>query len=886
MTRFDTFVRACVLYLALTFPAPPVISAQRPADEARALAAADRVVHAVPVRGTPPVIDGKLDEPVWSEASPASDFTQRWPEGGAPSTQRTEVRVAFDDDALYVAMRMFDDDPAGIVAHVGRRNQMLDSDWARVLIDSSNDRRTAFEFAVTPAGSRRDVFHFDDTRSTVDWNAVWEVATQIDSLGWTAEFRIPLSQLRYAGGRTGERVWGINFVRFITRTWEQAWWAPTPPDVDRTVSLFGELRGLEELPSPRRVEILPYLATDLTRSPHHSANPLRSPTELGGSVGLDVRYGLTPDLTLSGTINPDFGQVEADPAVVNLTALEVFFPEQRPFFLEGADIFDFRLMGADGPPERLFHSRRIGRAPQRSIDVPGGWVDSPSNVPILGATKLSGQFGGAWSAGVQSALTGGARARIIEPGGRVAREVVEPPAHYGVGRVARNVDGGRGNVGGILTGSHRRISDPAHGFVHDAAYAVGMDGSLRFADDRFRARGWVAGSRVEGTPEALERTQRSPVRYLHRPDADHLTFDPTRTSMEGLAGEGGLEKLTGTWTGRLLGGARGAGFEINDLGFQQFSDLRYGMAALAYNRYAPGDRFRDWSVTSGATEWQTFGGERLQRSAHVRMDGTLTSFWGGSLQVEHGAPRLGVRELRGGPAIRLPASTEARVNVRSDMRRPVVGRMGAAYRAEHGWEGRRITLQPGLDLRPTTRTRLLLSPRVEWNVNPAQYVATERSGPEPRYLHGRLRQTTVDLTTRLGHAFSPDLSLDVYLQPFVSAGSYDRFNRVVTPRASDPDDRFHPVPIERTGDGGLLLASDQAGAFAFRDPEFKVRRLNVNSVLRWEFLPGSTLYAVWAREDSIPGEDPSLRLRSDLSKLFGGRGTSVFMLKASYWLNP
>ncbi len=871
--------------------APSVLLAQTPEAPPgeQELLGAPRVLQAIPVRDAPPVIDGRLDDPIWQEAPKARGLTQRWPDAGHPATQQTTVRLVYDEEAIYVGMRLYDDDPDAIVAHIGRRNQMLDSDWARVLIDTNHDGRTAFEFAVTPAGSRRDVFHYDDTQSTVDWDGVWEVATSIDEEGWVAEFRIPLSQLRYSEARAdgAPRVWGINFARFITRTWEQAWWAPSPPDVDRQVSLFGRLEGLEGLPSPGRLEILPYLSTDLTRGPADPGNPLHSSNELGARAGVDVRYGLTPELTLSGTVNPDFGQVEADPAVVNLTALETFFPEQRPFFQEGVDVLDFRLMGADGPPERLFHSRRIGGSPHYALEVPGGHTSTPSNVPILGATKLSGGLGGDWSVGVQSALTRSARAEVVDAQGETSRVVVEPPSHYGVLRAVRNLDRGRGNVGAIATTTHRSIDEAHLEFLHDAAYAGGLDGGIRFRDERYRARGWVAGSRVEGSPEALVRTQLSPVRFLQRPDAAHLDFDPGRRSLTGWAGEAGIERLTGRWTGRILGGARDAGFEVNDLGFQQLSDLRYGTATLDYNQYTPGDRLREWSASSTVMESRTFGGERLRRSASLRLSGELVSFWSGSVEVEHRAIHLGVHELRGGPALHLPAYTEGSLNLRSDLRRTLVGRMGVTYRGDHGWDGSVLSVQPSLDLRPSPRTRLQISPSVEWNRNPAQYIGTADPESDPAYLHGRIDQTTVDLTARISHAFTPELSLELYLQPFVSAGSYDEFSVVDDPRASDPAKRFRSLEADRAGGGSdEILLRDGARTHLLPDPDFKVRRLNANTVLRWEFVPGSTLYVVWTREEAVPGSDGTLDLRRDLSRLFGSEGTNVFMVKASYWLNP
>ncbi|MBI4408091.1 MAG: carbohydrate binding family 9 domain-containing protein, partial [Gemmatimonadetes bacterium] len=495
---------ALVLILLLFFtPSLEAQNAATPAPAAESASANLKAGRPAPRRmmavraAAPPVIDARIDEAVWAQAQVASDFTTLEPKPGEAASEQTEVRVLYDDDAIYVAARLFDRTPDSIVARLARRDNDVYSEWFYVGLDSYNDRRTAFIFAVNPRGVKLDSFMSEDgQREDGGWDPVWDVAADVDALGWTAEMRIPLSQLRFSASAdqgAEERVWGITFARRIARTQEFAFWSPLLPDAPGVVSQFGYLEGLRGLRAPRRLEALPYSVARVTRAPGEAGNPFYDRTEPYASVGADVKYGLTSDLTLSATVNPDFGQVEADPSVVNLSAYETFFSERRPFFVEGSDIFRFGIEPGDGGSQQLFYSRRIGRAPQRSVELDDGHVDAPEGTTILGAAKVSGKTRGGWSIGVLEALTGAEYARTSDARGRRGSALVEPLTNYAMLRAKKDFRAGESTVGAIVTGTHRKLDDDALDFLRSAAYAGGVDFRHRFGRGNYEVRGYMLG---------------------------------------------------------------------------------------------------------------------------------------------------------------------------------------------------------------------------------------------------------------------------------------------------------------------------------------------------------------------------------------------------------
>ncbi len=833
-------------------------------------------------------LDGRLDEAAWRAAASAADFVQREPDPGAASGERTEAFVLFDDDALYVGMRMHESHPQGVRARLTRRDGTAPaSDWASVMVDSYFDRRSAFKFSTTPNGVRHDVMLSEDTRADTTWDAVWSVETSTDAEGWTAEFRIPLSQLRFSANGDGPTRWGVNFMREVAHLSEVAYWAPILPTEGGFVSKFGELQGPTALSPRRRAEVMPYSVGKLARLPAEIGNPFYDANATSTSFGADAKLGLTSNLTLTATINPDFGQVEADPSVVNLGAFETFFPEKRPFFTEGAEIFRFALI----PEGFVFYSRRIGRPPQRSPSAPtGGFIDRPETARINGAVKLSGKTASGWSVGLLGALTEEATARLVDSLGTRWNEPVEPRTTYVVGRLLRDFRRGQSGVGGIATATNRRIDDPLLDGLRSAAYSTGVNGWHRFGGARYELAGWALGTRAEGSEAAIAALQRSGVHRFQRPDADHLTYDSTLTSLSGSAGELFIRKIGGGhWTGWAGGGWRSPGVDVNDGGYQTFADVWYVAFRTSYREFRPGPRLRNWRVENNLIPVWTFGQEKYRLNIDNTVAVQFLNFWNTSIAVELWDDALAPLELRGGPGLKVPGFVIGQMRFTTDLRRPRTAEVVA--RTEFAPESRRrtVTLRTVLSAAPLPQLFISLAPSAIWNDDPAQYVRTVTS-PSTRYIMGALQQRTAAVVLRTSYSITSDLAVDLYLQPFLSAGTYTAIKEVSDPKAAAFADRFRTYTAGQltldpaTNRYAIDLDENGSADFTIPNPAFSVRELRSNLVLRWEFRPGSTLFVVWseARDDKTLA--PGLDLGRDGSRLFSAPARDVFLVKLSYWL--
>lgn len=535
------FAKAAVVAILALSPAALRAQASRTAaDTTRPASDTSRRKMAQAMRRDGDVhLDGRLDEADWQKAPVISDFTQSFPKPGAQPTDRTEVRVLYDDAALYVGVRMFDAHPDSIASQLARRDAIgIYSDWVHVIIDSYHDRRTAFRFSANPRGVKKDVYNSNDGQEDLNWDAIWEVATNVDSAGWVAEFRVPLSQLRFGSGVPGQdRIWGFQVQRDVARRNERDSWSPWTPQSPGFVSRFGDLGGLSNVPSPRRFELVPYASTKVTRAPGNSANPFFHPTDTKPSVGADLRYGLPGGLTLTATVNPDFGQVEVDPSVVNLSAFETFFPEKRPFFLEGSDVLSFGqvYLNNDYGSQRFFYSRRIGRQPQRF--APGKFVDAPDATTIAGAAKITGKAG-PWTLGFLDAVTPQEKARVVSSTDVRSTAPVEPLTNYLASRIKRDFRGGGTVVGTMLTSTVRNRSDPVfRDLLRSTATFGGTDFEHDMQKRKYILTGFIAGSNVAGSRNAIASTQQNSSHYYQRPDAQYLHFDPARTTLTGHIGE-------------------------------------------------------------------------------------------------------------------------------------------------------------------------------------------------------------------------------------------------------------------------------------------------------------------------------------------------------------
>ena len=870
------------------------------ADSLKRADAPPRVMRATR-RTTPIIIDGKLDDAAWASAEPSGAFVQSFPNPGVAAPDQTQVRILYDDDALYVGIRLFDAHPDSIAAGLARRDATaatgIYSDWAHLVIDSYHDRRTAFRFSTTPRGVQKDVYMSNDLNEDLNWDAVWQVGTRIDSLGWVAEFRIPFSQLRFGGDSANGRVWGLQLQREIARRNERDTWAPWTPQDGAFVSQFGDLVGLEGIRVPKRLEVTPYVSSTLTSAPGYKDNPFYHALRNKPSMGGDVKYGLPGGLTLSATVNPDFGQVEVDPAVVNLTAFETSFPEKRPFFLEGSDVFSFGqvVRQNDYGGQAFLYSRRIGRQPQ--LGVPGGtlYADVPNQTTIASAAKVTGKSG-PWTVGLLDAVTTEQRAHVLTTTNLQYDRPVEPLSNYFAGRVKRDFRGGATTVGAMLERTNRAIGGDtvfAPLLRSDATFA-GVDFEHDMAKRTWITSGFLAGSVVRGAERAIAATQRVSNHYFQRPDAAELglRYDSTRTSLNGWIGEAALAKQ-GANFGSIALKRSSPGLELNDLGFQNRTGYTAVSTFLGHQDFTAGAHLRNFNYFVFQNEAFNYGGRGLTHVYAVRANGTFLNLWNAGGGVFHTLDNYDDQLLRGGPEGRQPAAWQYTGNVSTDSRHRVVLGLNGTY--SHDVLGGELS-QAGLsvDMRPSSNVHISFSPSWSRLFDTEQLVrtiadplATNTYGR--RYVLAALTQSTLSLETRVDLTISPTLSFVMYVQPFVSAGSYNDFKELLAPGT---------YMFARYGKDRGTVAYDAANArytvdpdgagsapsFTISQPDFNVRSLRGNAVMRWDYLPGSSLYLVWQQQRSDFAPLGDFEGRRDVGAIFRTIPTNVFLLKATYWL--
>ncbi len=851
---------------------------------------------------TPPHIDGRLDDDTWAGTPAIDTFTQLDPTEGAPVSEITEVRITYDDEAIYIGARLRDSSP--VTSRLGRRDMPItSSDWFRVSFDGYNDGRSGVRFDVNPSGVRRDATlsasstgttaSFGGTEGDLAWDAVWAAETTVDETGWTAELRIPFSQLRFAGTRE-QQIWGLQLERIIDRTQEHALFSFAPKSEPGGVAAFGDLHGLQGIRPGRPLELVPYAMSnaDLVDT---GGNPLRSSRELGINAGLDARYRITSSMILSATVNPDFGQVEVDPAIINLSAFEVRLEEKRPFFVEGAANFRFggNITGPGGNAAALLYSRRVGRPPQ--VGISAAQSDLPGVTRILGAAKISGKSSGGWSVGVLDAVTGEERGRFIDGAGTEQRAVVEPRSNYFTGRLNKEFRRGMTSFGGIVTSVNRQLGDErAAATLRSSAYTGGVDFVHEWADRTWALGGYFVGSQIAGSTDAIRQAQRSSSRYYQRPDSTRLRFAPTATSLGGYASTVQIRKPSGRhWTGDFWVGVISPGFEINDAGFLQRGDRIATGGALRYSQRQPGRVLRNWSTSLIQNHTKNYDGDWIEKILRPSATVTFLNYWDLTFNGNYERERMDDRLTRGGPLAVKPASWSSRFGVGTDPRQPFVGSVDVTFAGDRaGSRTREISTL--LDVRTSPRWNFSIGPRLTQIEQDAQYVSTVTDPLMTatfgaRYIFAALDQTEVSLITRLNYTFTPDLSLELYLQPLVSNGDYGTPREFATPS----DYRFltygtdtgtlsksgNRYTIDPDGDG-------PAASFGVNDRSFTTRSVRGNAVLRWEYQPGSTMYLVWQQERLNPDQMNDFEIGRALGSLFEGESNNVVVLKWSYRFNP
>ncbi len=804
---------------------------------------AERAMHA-------PIIDGDDRDEAWAHASRITGFTVFDPTEGGEPAQATEARFTYDDAHIYVFVRAFDSHPDSIISLLSRRDVKTTSDQIKVMIDSYHDRRTGYEFAVNPAGVKRDYYTWDDGEEDISWDAVWDVATRIDSLGWTAEFRIPLSQLRYAPA--AEHVFGIMIMRDVARSNERYSWPLYRRSRNGLASQFAELGGFAGLGSPTRLEISPYALTRNASAPRAIGFVRRQQQQ----IGADLKYGITSNLTLDATVNPDFGQVEADPATLNLSAFETFLNEQRPFFLEGTGIFQ-----AGEDPTALFYSRRIGRAPQLSGLVSDPNADVPGASRILGAGKLTGRLSDGTSVGILGAAT----ERV-----RVGNVIVEPATTYMVARGVRDFGGGESALGFVATDVHRSLDASIDKYLRRDALAIGVDGRSRFAGGRYAVRGSLSLSSVRGTAGAITRTQRSSVHEYQRPD-DAVAVDTNATSLNGSELILAANKVSGLIRVNTQYQFISRGFETNDMGFLSRADQQSGQVQLSLVPSKPVAGWRNARADVTVFDQFTAAGLRTGGLAELFAQGTRANgarasadFW-----VDNPVASYCDRCARGGPALRLSPAYNLLLNYSANPKLRLSPLVAAIYTIGDGGRSMLWRVRPYAVFRPSSRVSAELGTRYQRNRDNTQYLATLGTvgADSTHYLFAHLDQDLLSFTSRFDVTMRPNLSLQMYAEPFVSAGHYTNVRELGSPRAADYDARFRQYA--RTAPNG----------------DFNQKSFNASAVLRWEYRPASTLFLVWTQaREQFDLDEGSFTAGRDYRNLFAARPDNVFLIKASYWL--
>jgi hypothetical protein len=839
---------------------------------------------------TPPVINGILDDEAWQAGTWAGGFTQNQPYNGQPETQRTEFKILFDDNNLYVAIKSYDTSPDSIVNRLTRRDE-ADGDLVGIILDSFHDLRTGFLFGVSSAGVKYDqMFTNDNGNGDSSWDPNWWVKTSINKEGWIAEMKIPFSQVRF-DKRLGT-VWGLDVARILYRKNEQTFWQHIPRDAPGLVHLFGELKGLETI-KPRKIfDVTPYGVARTETFQAVPENPFQATGKLSKlNGGIDAKIGVTNNMTMDLTINPDFGQVEADPSVVNLSAYETFFTEKRPFFIEGNNITNFGLGIGDGGVgnDNLFYSRRIGRQPQGYPNLKDGWnADVPTRTDILGAAKLTGKTKDGFSIGIVEAVTAQEKAEIDTIGGRKFA-TVEPLTNYFVGRVQKDINNGNTIIGGIFTSTNRELDADVVDIMHKAAYTGGIDFTQYFKNKNWMFNMNTAFSYVEGSKKAITNTQESSAHYFQRPDKSYAILDTNRTSLSGAGGRMQIMKQNGHWN--FLGAAlwKTPGFETNDLGYMRVTDQILYVLWAGYNQFNPKGIYKNFNLNSDFYSINNFGGDWIGGGYEWNGYMNLKNFWsvftGGSLNTYS----LSSDMLRGGPMMKLPGSVNARLGFSTDNRKKLM--FNVFSNGSQGFENSANNLYTEVDItyKPTNYLVFTLSPSYNKSYTELQYVTQTAYNGIPRYIFGSIDQKTISASFRVNVNISPNLTFQYWGQPFVATGKYYNYKFISEPMANNYKDRFwtynnNEISFD-TDHFNIDENSDGKTDYTIGKNDFNVKQFLSNLVIRWEYSPGSTLFLVWSQTRSYNSDSGQMDFFNNLSDLFNKQLNvphNVFLIKFSY----
>ena len=821
-----------------------------------------------------PVIDGKLDDDCCKTGNWAGDFTQWIPNEGAKPSQPTFVKILYDDKNVYVAIKAIDNEPAKISCKAGRRDELA-GDMVGITFDSYHDYRTGFEFDMTAGRQKIDMILNNTGYGDMNWNAVWYGKVAHEDSAWTTEMEIPLSQLRYSNQY--EQIWGLHVWRWIDRLQEESDWEKQSSTGPGILYLFGELHGIKGLKKSQRIELMPYALGKMKTFRKEPLNPFaNSGHRFMGNIGLDAKIGVGSNFTVDMTVNPDFGQVEADPSEMNLTAFETFYEEKRPFFLEGKTIFDFDMDDAS-----VFYSRRIGHAPSYHPSVKDQeYIQAPDNTTILSALKFSGKTSRGLSVGALQSFTANEKATINSPSGD--RKVgVEPFTSYAVARIQQDFNHSNTMFGGIVTSTIRNINEPNLNFLNKGAYTGGLDLMHYWKGKEYFLEAKVIGSDIQGDVKAIRGLQLASARYYQRPDAANLNFDSTLTSLSGYGGKVKIGKGSkGLWKYSTEVSWCSPGFDLNDIGYLQMADLIRQKNMLSYFINKPAFIFRTYTIEVVQSNNWDFSGQYLFSDASLNITAKFKNKWGISNILKYKNEALDNRILRGGNAMLTPSNWMETFTIKTDQSRKVSLKLSTivSISGENSYNFNDYTA--GISVRPINN--LLLSMNIDYSkkTDKLQYVDTQRSNQQNRYILGQLNQETLGLTFRVDFSITPEVSLQYYGSPFATLGQYSNFKEITNAKDNNFSSRFKIIsPVLVNGD------TYQMEDYRFKKPDFNFNQFRSNLVFRWEYKPGSQIFLVWSNERTDwlnPGNEP---LHSAPGRLANAAPNNIFLIKFNYWFS-
>jgi hypothetical protein len=830
-----------------------------------------------------PVIDGKLDDECWKKGTWAGNFRQWIPDEGAKPTYPTEFNIQYDDKNIYVAFRCFDGEPHKILRQAGVRDEFA-GEMCGVNFDSYHDYRTGFEFTLTAWGQKIDLVLFNPEKWDLNWNSVWKQKAGMEDSAWVAEEEIPLSQLRYSN--KDEQVWGLHVWRWISRLQEESDWEIQSRTGPGMLYNFGELRGIKGLKKSRRLEIMPYALGDLKTLKKEPGNPFADKGRIwGGNAGLDAKIGLSSNFTVDLTVNPDFGQVESDPSVMNLTAFETFYEEKRPFFLEGLTIFDYKFNN-----QSLFYSRRIGHAPSRPVYPNENlFVKSPDKTSILTAVKLSGTTSKGLSVGLIQSVTANEFARLSDLDGNKSSTKVEPLTSYTVARIQKGFNAGNTVLGGILTSTNRKIDAKNLESLSNDAFTGGLDLLHHWKDKEFYVDTRLIGSYINGGKEAISLLQQSSARYYQRPGASYLKFDTSATHLSGWGGKFMVGKGSkGLWKYSTGVTWLSPGLELNDLGYMNSSDEINQENVVSYFINQPASIFRTYNISLEEFNTWNFNGQYLGSGTHFSFLAEFKNQWSFSTNLIYHSKALDTKILRGGYAMMMPYNILSFGSLSSDHAKKIVANLTYSYQYTGNNSAVNYQIEPGITYRPINNLKLGVSANYMDNHDRLQYITTSYEVPGNRYILGTIDQKTLGLTFRVDLNLSPEFSIQYYGSPFVSRGSYSEFKFITDPRATVYANRFETYENPVLAEGVYQLYDNNNGPridYTIGNPDFNFHEFRSNLVAKWEYRLGSFIYLVWSSERSGSTTDSHASIGNSYKQLRSIFPNNIFLIKLNYWFS-